>query len=73
MNWTIIIISKTLMTKISNISWRDYNKGGYDKGFTVRDSSKIYNFIDSKWEDKVYFMTKTIIRQKMMFDCLLIY
>ena len=28
MNWTIKIISKTLMTKISHISW-----GGYDKGF----------------------------------------
>ena len=30
MNWAIIIISKTLMTKISHISW-----GGYNKGFTV--------------------------------------
>ena len=28
MNWAIKIISKTLMTKISHISW-----GGYDKGF----------------------------------------
>ena len=28
MNWSIKIISKTLMTKISHISW-----GGYDKGF----------------------------------------
>ena len=28
MNWEIKIISKTLMTKISHISW-----GGYDKGF----------------------------------------
>ena len=28
MNWTIKIISKTLMAKISHISW-----GGYDKGF----------------------------------------
>ena len=28
MNWVIKIISKTLMTKISHISW-----DGYDKGF----------------------------------------
>ena len=28
MNWAIKIISKTLMTKISHVSW-----GGYDKGF----------------------------------------
>ena len=28
MNWKIKIISKTLMTKISHISW-----GGYDEGF----------------------------------------
>ena len=28
MNWAIKIISKTLMTKVSHISW-----GGYDKGF----------------------------------------
>ena len=28
MNWAIKIISKTLMTKISHISW-----GGYDKDF----------------------------------------
>ena len=28
MNWTIKIISKTLMTRISHISW-----GGYDKSF----------------------------------------
>ena len=33
MNWEIKIISKTLMTKISHISWRGYDKGGYDKGF----------------------------------------
>ena len=33
MNWTIKIISKTLMTKISHISWGGYVKGGYDKGF----------------------------------------
>ena len=28
MKWTIKINSKTLMTKVSHISW-----GGYDKGF----------------------------------------
>ena len=28
MNWAIKIISKTLITKISHVSW-----GGYDKGF----------------------------------------
>ena len=28
MGWAIKIISKTLMTKISHVSW-----GGYDKGF----------------------------------------
>ena len=33
MNWTIKIISKTLMTKISHVSWRVPTKGGYDKGF----------------------------------------
>ena len=33
MNLAIKIILKTLMTKISRISWGDYNKGGYDKGF----------------------------------------
>ena len=32
MNWAIKIISKTLMTKISYISWGGYDKGGYDKG-----------------------------------------
>ena len=29
MNWAIKIISKTLMTKISYISWGDYDKGFY--------------------------------------------
>ena len=33
MNWAIKIITKTLMTKISLISWGGYDKGGYDKGF----------------------------------------
>ena len=34
MKWGIKIISKTLMTNISHISWWwCYNKGGYDKGF----------------------------------------
>ena len=33
MNWAIKIISKTLMTKISHVSWRVTTKGGYDKGF----------------------------------------
>ena len=32
MNWAIKIFSKTLMTKISHISWEGYDKGGYDKG-----------------------------------------
>ena len=32
MNWAIKIFSKTLMTKISCISWGGYDKGGYDKG-----------------------------------------
>ena len=32
MNWKIKIISKTLVTKISHISWGGYDKGGYDKG-----------------------------------------
>ena len=36
MNWAIKIISKTLMTKNSYISW-----GGYDKGFY----GKYYNAI----------------------------
>ena len=36
MNWEIKIISKTLMTKISHISWGGYNKGGVTtKAFTV--------------------------------------
>ena len=29
MNWAIKIISKTLMTKISHISWWGYDKGFY--------------------------------------------
>ena len=33
MNWAIKIISKTLMTKISHISWGETTKEGYDKGF----------------------------------------
>ena len=38
MNWAIKIILKTLMTKISHISWGVTTKGvttkgGYDKGF----------------------------------------
>ena len=33
MKWAIKIISKTLMIKISYISWGGYDKGGYDKGF----------------------------------------
>ena len=32
MNWAIKIILKTLMTKISRISW-GLRQGGYDKGF----------------------------------------
>ena len=36
MNWAIKIFSKTLLTKISHISW-----GGYDKGFyDIKDPSK---------------------------------
>ena len=31
MNWAIKIISKTLMTKISHISWWGYDKGFYGK------------------------------------------
>ena len=31
MNWAIKIISKTLMTKISHISWRGYYKGFYSR------------------------------------------
>ena len=32
MNWAIKIISKTLMTKITHISWGGYDKGFYGKG-----------------------------------------
>ena len=39
MNWAIKIISKTLMIKISNISWGGYDKGGYDKGFYGKNFS----------------------------------
>ena len=36
MNWAIKTISKTLMTKISHISWGGYYKGGVTtKAFTV--------------------------------------
>ena len=35
MNWAIKIISKTLMTKISHISWRVTTKGATTKAFTV--------------------------------------
>ena len=47
MNWLIKIISKTLMTKISHISW-----GGYDKGFYGMSKwssiMKCINFIYSR-------------------------
>ena len=33
MNWVIKMISKSIMTKISHVSWGGYDKGGYDKGF----------------------------------------
>ena len=34
MNWNIKIISKTLMIKISHISWGGYDKGFYGKAFS---------------------------------------
>ena len=37
MNWEIKIISKTLMTKISHISWGGYEKGGLrERGVTTK-------------------------------------
>ena len=55
MNWEIKIISKTLMTKISHISWGVTTKGvtkkrGYDKGFygnIFSDCGHVFIFYDS--------------------------
>ena len=45
MNLAIKIVSKTLMTKISHISWGGYEKGGgYDKGEGLRQRLLRYMF-----------------------------
>ena len=43
MNWAIKIISKTLMTKISHVSWGGYDKGFYGKSiiFIILNSLRI--------------------------------
>ena len=43
MNWAIKIILKTLMTKISNISWGGYGKGFYGKLIDAEGLSNYYN------------------------------
>ena len=45
MNWAIKIISKTLMTKISHISWASYDKGVTTKAFTVDKNIKLLSSI----------------------------
>ena len=58
MNWEIKIISKTLMTKISHISWGGYDKGFYSNqvqnGWKVSGSRDvvIMGTVKSRWEGR---------------------
>ena len=54
MNWKIKIVSKTLMTKISHISWGGYDKGGYDKGFYGIKIKNGYYFNQHYMHDKLW-------------------
>ena len=52
MNWAIKIILKTLMTKISHISWGVMTKGGYDKGFYGTYFDWFLLFFYEAWDDR---------------------
>ena len=52
MNWSIKIISKTLMTKISHISWGGYDKGFYGMQISIRVERIFFYRINS---DKLNF------------------
>ena len=75
MNWTIKIVPKTLMTKISHVSW-----GGYDKGFYgIKEEFKSMSDkeIISRWKKELIKLKPEIVEknpligtfEEMKIDC----
>ena len=54
MNWAIKVISKTLMTKISHISWGSYDKGFYGNSDEDRRFMERY-----KKANMLHYLNKT--------------
>ena len=69
----IIVIIDECLFKFSSLPLYTWMKKGEPSIKIIRNTSKRFNSIAVKLDDKVYFMIKTIHQKMMMFDCLSIY